>query len=622
MKLKLKLKITMIVVFIISFGVFFYSTTQTKDERIELILKEEIKNLQTHYDLTMDYFIQDAISIKDNMENNQKIINIFSQAQDASKKERDILREKLYNILLPRYESMHLRGILQWQFVFPNNISFLRIHKPNKYGDDISKIRYSFETTNKIKQTIIGFEQGKTTHAFRYVFPFYDNQGNYLGAVEISLASYALQDKLKNVNKTYSHFLVNKKIFKVKTWKEKDLIQKYIQSIEHKDYMFALPESFNDNNLKEGKKSLMIPLRKEIDNGISSNKAFALYIQFKGTIKVIVFLPIKDTQEKKNAAYIVAYPDNINIDIIYKDYYKLNIIVFVGLLFLFYFIYKTLNHENELEREVKNKTKDLNNLNENLEQKIIIEIEKSKEKERLLFEQSKMASMGEMIGNIAHQWRQPLSVISTASTGLIIQKEYGILDEIKLIETCDMINNNAQYLSRTIDDFKNFIKGDREKRIFCLRENIDGFLNLVRGSIGNYNIKIILDLKEDIKIDGYENELTQCLINIYNNAKDILKEKIENNRVIFISTSIENDNTVIKIKDNGGGIPDDILSKIFEPYFTTKHKSQGTGLGLNMTYKLIVDGMNGTIEASNIEYQYNEKKYIGAEFIIILPNKE
>ena len=118
------------------------------------------------------------------------------------------------------------------------------------------------------------------------------------------------------------------------------------------------------------------------------------------------------------------------------------------------------------------------------------------------------------------------------------------------------------------------------------------FLNLVNGSIKNNNINIVLNIQEDIQIDGYENELTQCLINIFNNAKDALKETIEDNRMIFISTVTTNDKAIIKIKDNAGGIPDDVLPKIFDPYFTTKHQSQGTGLGLHMTYNLIVDGMN------------------------------
>ena len=251
---------------------------------------------------------------------------------------------------------------------------------------------------------------------------------------------------------------------------------------------------------------------------------------------------------------------------------------------------------------------------ESLKQQIV----QNQQKDKILNEQSKMAAMGEMIGNIAHQWRQPLSAISTAATGIIIQKEYNMFEEDKLVKTCSIINDNAQYLSRTIDDFKNFIKGDRTKKIFNLNNNIESFLHLVDSSIKNKQIKIILDLQEDIQIDGYENELIQCLINIFNNAKDALKEKNIGERLIFISTYINEDKTIIKIKDNAGGIQPEVLPHVFEAYFTTKHKSQGTGLGLNMTYNLIVNGMSGNIEVKNITYEYEGNNYSGAEFFISL----
>lgn len=242
-----------------------------------------------------------------------------------------------------------------------------------------------------------------------------------------------------------------------------------------------------------------------------------------------------------------------------------------------------------------------------------------KQKDRQISEQSKLVSMGEMIGNIAHQWRQPLSVISTGSTGMKMQNEYNLLTTEIINKTCDMINNNAQYLSNTIDDFRNFVKGDREKTIFNLTNDINSFLHLVEGTIKKNDIKVTLNLDDHISIHGYENELIQCLINIFNNSKDALIESQIEKKLIFIETHTVNNDAVITIKDNGGGIPQDVLPRIFEPYFTTKHTSQGTGLGLHMTYNLIVDGMHGKIETSNTNYEYQHTEYSGAKFIITLP---
>ena len=249
----------------------------------------------------------------------------------------------------------------------------------------------------------------------------------------------------------------------------------------------------------------------------------------------------------------------------------------------------------------------------------IIDMTRIKNQERIISQQAKQAALGEMIGNIAHQWRQPLSTISTAATGLKMQSRYGMLSDEHLIESCDTINEQAQYLSHTIDDFRNFIKGNREKKIFRLNDAVEYFLNLTGGALGDHRIELERDIPNNIQINGYENELIQCFINIFNNAKDAFHDKKINPRAIRISAEEHKDRVVIIFLDNAGGIPDDVLPKIFEPYFTTKHKAQGTGLGLHMTYNLIVDGMGGTIEADNATYRYKGWDYTGARFTITLP---
>jgi signal transduction histidine kinase len=244
------------------------------------------------------------------------------------------------------------------------------------------------------------------------------------------------------------------------------------------------------------------------------------------------------------------------------------------------------------------------------------DITEQMKKEKLLQEQTKLAAMGEMIGNIAHQWRQPLSVISTSSTGMQIQKQYNLLDDEKFHEYCEIINDNVQYLSKTIDDFRDFIKADKVKTNFQLKDSVNSFLKLVDGSIKNDHINMVLDINKDITIFGYQNELVQCFMNLFNNAKDALENLDEENRYIFIAIGKQNNQITISFKDSGGGIDKDIQSKIFEPYFTTKHQSQGTGLGLHMVYTMIVDSMEGNIEVANVEYEYENKKLKGVEFII------
>jgi len=242
-------------------------------------------------------------------------------------------------------------------------------------------------------------------------------------------------------------------------------------------------------------------------------------------------------------------------------------------------------------------------------------------KDKLLHEQTKLAAMGEMIGNIAHQWRQPLSVISTSSTGMQIQKEHNMLEDDKFDEYCEIINKNVQYLSKTIDNFRDFIKSDKEKTNFVLNNAINSFLKLVNGSIKNYNINMVLNIDENISLYGYQNELIQCFMNLFNNSKDVLQTINEEDRYIFFTIQKVNKQIVISFKDSGGGIDKNIQSKIFEPYFTTKHQSQGTGLGLHMVYAMIVDSMGGMIKVHNKDFIYQDKKLKGVEFRIVFPEK-
>lgn len=336
---------------------------------------------------------------------------------------------------------------------------------------------------------------------------------------------------------------------------------------------------------------------------------------------IISFLPIHSIRSSsETAAYIVSFIENTKITNIIQIFTYINLTALVIIVLSLLQIYNILSNKKELESQVTTKTKELKELNENLENKVDEEIQKNRDKELKLMQQSKLAAMGEMIGNIAHQWRQPLSVISTSATGLKLQKEYGGLTDELFDNSCDTINDNAQYLSKTIDDFRNFIKGDRKEVKFNLASEINSFLNIVKGSIQNHDIHIQINIKNDIEIVGYPDELIQCFINIYHNAKDAL-ENTNDDKYLFISASIQDDKSIITFKDNAGGISEEVYSKIFEPYITTKHQSQGTGLGLHMTYNLIVEGMRGSIAAKNSTYEYEENKYTGAEFTITLPLK-
>ena len=250
----------------------------------------------------------------------------------------------------------------------------------------------------------------------------------------------------------------------------------------------------------------------------------------------------------------------------------------------------------------------------------IVDISDIKRKETLLSEQTKLAAMGEMIGNIAHQWRQPLNIISITASGIKLNKELDLLTDKQLEDSLKLITETTTHLSDTIDVFKDFLKDNKEKSLFNLSQNIYNNVSLIETMLKENNVKIDLDLDEDIYIYNFANEFSQALINIVHNANDALSFKIDNkdSRIIKITTRQLQESVVIEIFDNAGGIDTKIMNKIFEPYFTTKHKFQGTGLGLYMTHKIIQESMKGDISVENHEFVYENKKYIGALFRITL----
>ena len=298
----------------------------------------------------------------------------------------------------------------------------------------------------------------------------------------------------------------------------------------------------------------------------------------------------------------------------------ISVILSIILIFLMIYIAKQIQKKlSDYEKEVSLKNRHLKELNDDLENKVLRQVKKMREKDDMLFQQSKLASMGEMIGNIAHQWRQPLSTISTAASGLKLQRELKIETENSLNESLDVIVKSTKTLSQTIDDFRNFFKKDKNETDFRIEENIGKVINLMEATLKMKDIKIVKDI-DSCNFHGLENELTQALLNIMNNAKDALI-LIEEDKYIFISVKNIKDEVIIQIKDNAKGIDPAIINKIFEPYFTTKFNSNGTGIGLYMTQSIIVKNMNGKINVSNVEFEYKNKQYTGAQFEIILKNR-
>jgi C4-dicarboxylate-specific signal transduction histidine kinase len=223
----------------------------------------------------------------------------------------------------------------------------------------------------------------------------------------------------------------------------------------------------------------------------------------------------------------------------------------------------------------------------------------SKEEEQLMKQQAKMAVMGEMIGNIAHQWRQPLNALSALNVGLGLKYKTGNLSDEEMQKFKKKSNDIIQNMSETIDDFKNFFQPNKVKEVFYVNEAIEGAIGFISDVYHQHKIKISHCTNMDIEINSYKNELMQVLLNIFNNSKDAILEKGIKNPNVTITTVQSKEEVVITIQDNAGGIKPEVLERIFEPYFTTKFQSQGTGIGLYMSKMIIEQSMGGILSSEN-----------------------
>ena len=254
----------------------------------------------------------------------------------------------------------------------------------------------------------------------------------------------------------------------------------------------------------------------------------------------------------------------------------------------------------------------------------VMDVTDLKRNEKIISQQTKMASMGEMIGNIAHQWRQPLTAISIAAGGIKLNYEFEMEDREETIVELDNIVENTRFLSSTIESFQNFLKVNKTTSIFDIQSTFKKTLSIIDANLRSNNIFVIEEYLANGSISGIQNELMQVFLNIINNAADVLKTLAVKTikRYIKLSLIKNENNIIISIHDNGNGISNEIINKVFEPYFTTKHQSQGTGLGLYMTHQ-IIEKMGGQIKVQNEEFEFEDNQYFGANFTICFPlNKE
>ena len=569
--LKRKMIVILLGIFI-SFGaiIIFYQYMMTKDN-----FDKNIKSLDDHIHSTFDMFLkqlEDDLSMK-----SLDITELYTVKNSFDKQDR----EELYKISKPLYDKMISQNayIKIMTFRLSDSSAFLRIHKPEMFGDEINIKREMIIDSNRLQKAHHGFEVGKLAMSYRIVTPISYN-GKHIGVLEIGIDPKYLIDKLKKLFKIKGAFLV----------KKSDLL--YISDDMRK-------HSIGDFILVSGDDLFKMNI-KDIDFSRRDNNI----IEYKDKRYLLDYdIKIKNHKKEMSAKILFTFDidNHLNqLNQLVKDNIINMSILFILLMVLINYL---INHfsllTNNLNIKLSKKSKELELLNLSLRENIENEVEKNRKKDQQLIEQSRLAQMGEMLSMIAHQWRQPLTAISATSASIEMRALLGKTDNNTILKQAKNISKYSQHLSQTINDFKDFFKHEKELSYTSYDDIISEVLNIVQISIESKGISITQNITTDKKVKTYHNEVKQVLLNLVKNAEDILLEQDIENPYIDISTFYDNGYLTLQVKDNAGGIPQNIVHKIFNPYFSTKKEKNGTGLGLYMSKTIIEDHCKGNLSASN-----------------------
>lgn len=569
-KNKIILTIIFSIFFVLSISAYFNTTKQK--EYIELKHQQSFEVMQQMLDGKIIFFRKLLSNrLKSLIYQNEKFKDFVTKNNFDKTK---TLMNKAFKAF--KKENKYIKTL---QFVSEENISLYRVDTPNNSGEDLSQIRPIIHYVNAHKRAKYGFEVDNETILYRVVVPIV-YQNKHYGLLELGISPDLFIDDLTSVsNYIQSATLIANETYNKMLQRNNSLAKKH--KIHFNDYV-----SFNENSFFNTihLDKLGVDKHFKLDNEYYTTFLYNL-MTFNGEVDAKVLIALNMTADQKRINNIITLSFINQIILIF--------IIYLIVYFAFKYYDKKITRLTEQERQ----------------------------NERIIHQQSKMAGMGEMIGNIAHQWRQPLSTISTIASGINIQKEYGIFDDSTLHKSMETIVQQTEHMSQTIEDFRDFFKSDKEKTEFKLTHVLKQNISLVKASLKSHNIDLKYIPHNEIKLTGLQNELTQAILNILTNSKDQLINLDLKEKVITIETTDDTENVYIEIIDNGGGISDNIIHKIFDPYFTTKHQSQGTGIGLYMTHEIIVKHFHGTITVKNIETTINDRVYQGALFKISLPKR-
>jgi signal transduction histidine kinase len=505
----------------------------------------------------------------------------------------------------------------------------------------INNLLNKIEFSNKTKLLISVFAFGMLTIGFLMLISIYALKFDYETLYQKRTLPGAGLEKIKDLYTVNIHdtlYDVKEGNIDIENGLEVVDLAKQIISVEWQKYngsisysIGGLPE-FASNWLNFFLLSSKIPPKNYYQKGITSKVQEKMESIDKQTLKLAEYLRGKkkfEINESINKIFLEISSTNIYISGLISSHLKdaiaeknrndnifktsiVMLFILIGLTFFLSIIIAAIiiNHfkqlNESLEDKVETKTKELRALNDHLEKKIKTEVENSRKKDQIMFQQAKFASLGEMLQNIAHQWRQPLCALTMIIQSFQSKFLSGKLTE-KFVESRVLDGQViAESMSDTLEDFRTFFHPNKSYQKFVVKETIDKAIDLTKYQLEKDGILLTLSSSHDIEVYGFKNELIHVVLNLINNSRDaLLDKKIENKKILIVlkTTKI---NVIINVIDNARGIKNDIIARVFDPYFTTKHQSVGTGIGLYMSKQIVEKHMNGKIWCKNIKHKMGD----------------
>ncbi len=602
--------IVFFLIFLVLETVLYYAAERVRDIAVNNNYSSELNSVSQAYEasITTSRNISDVLF--NVMINNEEILSRFAMAEKADEQERNNIRKSMQIKLQNLYEQEKRIGLKQLHFHLRDCSSFLRMHEPERHGDSLLGVRYGVEIANKTQKFTEGFEEGRVYNGFRFVYPLF-YQMKHIGSVEMGISSDFIVRNMDTLDKGIHDFIIKRSVVddvvfpsEQYHYSSSGISDSYLrENISYATLADTRGIFDNTEELFNAYRLLEISAKDKL----TDSKPFGLHIHVNNKEISAVFLPIYNIQGQHVAFFIKVYNDE-KYHTINKFFQLLFVTLTLVMFFFLSFIYIVLsnNHKSRM-------------LNAMLDEKLKEHEAQLEMKEQMLFQQSKLATLGEMFSALAHQWKQPLNILAMYVQNML-DDEMDEEETQRAEEIVDKCMTQINYMSETINDFMDFIRpaGNLSTRMEMIKA-VEDILKLLNPSLQKKKIDVSVDTKGNkaVYAFGNSNEIKHILVNILNNAKDAIMEIKEKDRMFEGSIKIEIDTSggfcCVNISDNGGGISKEIMSKIFEPYITTKKDKDGSGLGLYMC-RTIIEKHNGTLNVINIEN--------GARFEIKIPSAD